>query len=212
VGENAAVSPRRSTVARQILVLQVLVVVVVVIGAVTLAYYDARRSQIAGARDRALAVAVSVADTPQVREALRTAHPSETIQPFAEEVRRDSHTDFVVVMALDRTRYSHPDPSQIGKPFIGDLGTAPDGKPFTQEYTGTLGPSMRAVVPVFADGSRTGRVVALVSVGITMQRIQGALADRLPTIALAAGLVLGTGLLGAWLISRRLRRQTNGLG
>jgi sensor histidine kinase regulating citrate/malate metabolism len=212
VGENAAVSPRRSTVARQILVLQVLVVVVVVVGAVTLAYYDARRSQIAGARDRALAVAVSVADTPQVREALRTAHPSATIQPFAEEVRRDSHTDFVVVMALDRTRYSHPDPSQIGKPFIGDLGTAPDGKPFTQEYTGTLGPSMRAVVPVFADGSRTGRVVALVSVGITMQRIQGALADRLPTIALAAGLVLGTGLLGAWLISRRLRRQTHGLG
>jgi hypothetical protein len=36
VGENAAVSPRRSTVARQILVLQVLVVVVVVVGAVTL--------------------------------------------------------------------------------------------------------------------------------------------------------------------------------
>ena len=70
---------------------------------------------------------------------------------------------------------------------------------------------MRAVVPVFAsDGSR--RVVALVSVGITMQRIQGALADRLPTIALAAALILGTGLFGAWLISRRLRRQTHGLG
>ncbi|WP_254185516.1 ATP-binding protein [Nocardioides panacis] len=207
-------SPRRSTVARQILVLQVLVVVVVVVGAVTLAYYDARRSQIAGARDRALAVAVSVADTPQVREALRTGSPSDTIQPFAEDVRRDSHTDFVVVMALDRTRYSHPDPAQIGKPFIGDLGTAPAGRAFTQEYTGTLGPSMRAVVPVFADGSGAagGRVVALVSVGITMQRIQDALADRLPTIALAAALVLGTGLLGAWLISRRLRRQTHGLG
>ena len=50
------------------------------------------------------------------------------------------------------------------------------------------------------------------SVGITMERIQGALADRLPTIALAAGLILATGLLGAWLISRRLRRQTHGMG
>jgi sensor histidine kinase regulating citrate/malate metabolism len=215
VGENAWVpstrSARSSTVARQILVLQVLVVVVVVVGAVTLAYADARRSQIASARDRALAVAVSVADTPQVRASLRTADPSAGIAPFAEEVRRDSRTDFVVVMALDRTRYSHPSPEQIGRKFIGDLGTAPAGKPFTQEYTGTLGPSMRAVVPVFAsDGSR--RVVALVSVGITMQRIQGALADRLPTIALAAALILGTGLAGAWLISRRLRRQTHGLG
>jgi sensor histidine kinase regulating citrate/malate metabolism len=149
-----------------------------------------------------------------VRDALRSPDPSRAIQPFAEEVRRDSRTDFVVVMALDRTRYSHPDPAQIGKPFIGALGTAPAGRAFTQEYTGTLGPSMRAVVPVFADGSGAagGRVIALVSVGITMQRIQDALADRLPTIALAAALVLGTGLLGAWLISRRLRRQTHGLG
>jgi sensor histidine kinase regulating citrate/malate metabolism len=215
VSHNAWVPPTRparsSTVARQILVLQVLVVVVVVVGAVTLAYADARRSQIASARDRALAVAVSVADTPQVRASLRTADPSAGIAPFAEEVRRDSGTDFVVVMALDRTRYSHPNPDEIGKKFIGDLGTAPDGKPFTQEYTGTLGPSMRAVVPVFDTAGGT-RVVALVSVGITMQRIQGALADRLPTIALASALILATGLLGAWLISRRLRRQTHGLG
>ena len=211
MGHNATVPSRRSTVARQILLLQVLVVVVVVLGAGTLAYADARRTQIASARDRALAVAVSVADTPQVRDALRSPDPSRAIQPFAEEVRRDSRTDFVVVMALDRTRYSHPNPAEIGRPFIGDLGTAPEGRPFTQEYTGTLGPSMRAVVPVFDRRGGT-RVVALVSVGITMERIQDALADRLPTIALAAALILVTGLVGAWLISRRLRRQTHGMG
>ncbi len=86
-------------------------------------------------------------------------------------MRVDTDVDFVVVMALDRTRYSHPDPTQLGKPFVGDLGGAPQGHVFTQEYAGTLGPSMRAVVPVF-DG---GRVVALVSVGITLDRI-----DRRP--------------------------------
>ncbi len=205
------VSSRPSPVARQILLLQVLMVVVVVAGAVALAYADARDTQIAGARDRALAVAVSVADTPQVRRALGTADPSASIQPFAERVRRDSHTDFVVVMSLHRIRYSHPDPAQIGGRFIGDLGGAPRGRPFTQEYTGTLGPSMRAVVPVYAAGAGS-RVVALVSVGITMQRIQDALADRLPPIALAAAVILAVGLLGAWLISRRLRRQTHGMG
>jgi two-component system CitB family sensor kinase len=205
------VSSRPSPVARQILLLQVLMVVVVVAGAVALAYTDARDTQIAGARDRALAVAVSVADTPQVRRALGTADPSASIQPFAERVRRDSHTDFVVVMSLHRIRYSHPDPAQIGGRFIGDLGGAPQGRPFTQEYTGTLGPSMRAVVPVYAAGAGS-RVVALVSVGITMQRIQDALADRLPPIALASAVILAVGLLGAWLISRRLRRQTHGMG
>jgi two-component system CitB family sensor kinase len=205
------VSSRPSPVARQILLLQVLMVVVVVAGAVALAYADARDTQIAGARDRALAVAVSVADTPQVRRALGTADPSASIQPFAERVRRDSHTDFVVVMSLHRIRYSHPDPAQIGGRFIGDLGGAPQGRPFTQEYTGTLGPSMRAVVPVYAAGAGS-RVVALVSVGITMHRIQDALADRLPPIALASAVILAVGLLGAWLISRRLRRQTHGMG
>ena len=161
--------------------------------------------------DRALAVAVAVADTPQVRRALSTPDPSRTLQPFAEQVRRDSRTDFVVVMGLDRTRYSHPNPAEIGGRFVGDLGPAPRGGQFTQEYTGTLGRSMRAVVPVF-DGTGSGRVVALVSVGITAERIQDALADRLPAIGLAAVTILAVGLLGAWLISRRLRRQTHGLG
>ena len=210
-GENAGVprpSRRRSTVARQILVLQVLVVLVVVAGSVALTYTDARRTQVAGARDRSLAVAVAVADTPLVRRALRTPDPSRAIQPFAERVRRDSGTDFVVVMSTRRVRYSHPDPARIGGRFIGDLGTAPSGTPFTEEYTGTLGPSMRAVVPV----ETAGRVVALVSVGITMERIQDALVARLPTIGLAAVGILAAGLLGAWLISRRLRRQTHGMG
>jgi sensor histidine kinase regulating citrate/malate metabolism len=41
----------------------------------------------------------------------------------------------------------------VGGKFIGDLGDAPQGGVFTQEYTGTQGPSVRAVVPVQeADG------------------------------------------------------------
>ena len=51
-------------------------------------------------------------------------------------------------MGLDRIRYTHPNPDNIGKPFVGDLGGAPDGEVFTEQATGTLGPSVRAVVPV----------------------------------------------------------------
>ncbi|MGZ4437880.1 MAG: sensor histidine kinase [Nocardioidaceae bacterium] len=198
-----------STVARQILVLQLLVVLVVVLGALGLAYAEARRSTLAAARQRAVAVAVAVADEPTVRRAVQGPDPSRALQPVAEQVRRDSGTDFVVVMALDRTRYTHPDPAQIGKPFIGDLGGAPRGRVFTQEYVGTLGPSVRAVVPV---RSAAGKVVALVSVGITLDRVDAELASRLPVILLAGLLVLGVGMAGAALIARRLRRQTHGLG
>ena len=194
--------------AQQIFLLQSLMVLAVVVAAVSLAYVDARRAQLDGARDRTVAVAEAVADAPTVRNALRSEDPSRVIQRYAEQVRVDSGTDFVVVMGLDRTRYSHPDPAQLGRSFIGDLGTAPEGEVFTQEYTGTLGPSMRAVVPVFD----RGEVVALVSSGITLDRVERELEPRLVLIAAAALAVLALGAFGAWLISRRLRRQTHGMG
>jgi len=197
-----------SAVAQQILLLQTLTVLVVVVAAVALAYVDAHRTQREQARDQSVAVAEAVADAPTVRNALATGDPSSIIQPYAEQVRVDTGTDFVVVMELDRTRFSHPDPERIGQRFIGDLGSAPDGEVFTQEYAGTLGPSMRAVVPVY-DGQD---VVALVSVGITLQRIDQQLRTRLLPIGLAGLLVLALGSAGAWLISRRLRRQTHGMG
>lgn len=199
---------RKSSVAQQVFLLQTLIVLAVVVAAVALAYLDERRTQRDDARTQSTAVALAVADAPSVLGALKTPEPSELIQPYAERVRLDTGTDFVVVMALDRTRYSHPDPTQIGKKFVGDLGGAPDGEVFTQQFTGTLGPSMRAVVPVFENGE----VVALVSVGITLERIQDALQDRLLPIGIAALLLLGVGSAGAWLISRRLRRQTHGMG
>jgi two-component system CitB family sensor kinase len=199
-------------VARQILVLQVLVVLVVVVVAVALATYDARRNTRDHARDQAVAVAESVADSPTVRAALGTSDPSAILQPYAEDVRVDTAVDFVVVMKLDRTRYSHPNPDLIGKAFVGDLGGAPRGQVFTQEHTGSLGPSERAVVPVWADGRPGSKVVAMVAVGITLDRIDTQLRRSLLGVGLAALAVLAVGLAGAWLINRRLRRQTHGMG
>jgi sensor histidine kinase regulating citrate/malate metabolism len=207
---RAMAAPRRRewSVARQILVLQVLVVLVLVAASLALAAYDARRDARTSATDRAVAVARSVADSPTVLEALATSDPTRLLQPYAERVRQDTGVDFVVVMRPDRTRFTHPEPDRIGEEFIGDLGDAPEGGVFTQEYTGTLGPSMRAVVPVLDEGE----VVALVSVGITVDRVDARLRQDLALALAAAGVVLAAGLLGAWLVARRLRRQTHGLG
>ncbi len=195
-------------VARQILALQVIVVLVLVVASFALAAYDARRDARTTATERAVAVAESVADSPTVVEGVASPSPTDVLQPYAESVRVDTEVDFVVVMALDRTRYTHPDPAQIGRSFVGDLGTAPEGTPFVQEYRGTLGPSVRAVVPV----ERDGVVVALVSAGITLSQIDHDLRGDLLLILLVAAAVLGAGLVGTWLVSRRLRRATHGLG
>ena len=197
--------------ARQILLLQVLVVLVVVVVAVGFATYDARRGAREHAREQAVAVARSVADSPTVRAAFRTPDPCTGLEPYAESVRRDTDVDFVVVMKLDRTRCTHPNPAQIGKHFIGDLGDAPQGGIFTEKNTGTLGASERAVVPVRASDT-DDTVVGLVSVGLTLERIDSQLWRNLLGVGLAGLAVLVMGVSGAWLISRRLRRQTHGMG
>jgi len=197
-----------ASLARQIFLLQTLTVLVLVVVAVALVIVDARRTQLSEAEQQTVAVAEAVAESPTVRAALRSQDRGRVLQTYAERVRRDSGTDFVVVMGLDRTRYSHPDPDLIGQPFIGDLGDAPRGRVFTQEYTGTLGPSVRAVVPVFD----RGEVVALVSSGITLTRIDRELRPHLAAIVGGGVAVLALGAAGSWLISRRLKRQTHGMG
>jgi two-component system, CitB family, sensor kinase len=199
---------RASSVARQILVLQLLVVLIVVLAALALAYLDARADQRRQAGEAALAVATTTADSPQILAALATPEPSAQLQPWAERIRRDTGTDFVVVMSPDGVRYTHPDPSQIGGRYLGSIAEAQRGESHIEQFTGTLGPSVRAIVPV-RDGSA---IVALVAVGITTAAIERSLWPSLIAIAIAAGVVLAAGAVGAWAISRRLNRQTHGLG
>ena len=52
----------------------------------------------------------------------------------------------------------------------------------------------------------------MVSVGITIASIDKQLRNDLELIGISALLVLGVGLAGTWLVGRRLRRQTHGLG
>src|SRR4051812_50170726 len=85
-GSNRARSARagESPVARQILLLQVLVVLVVVVVAVGFATYDARHTTREQARDKAVAVAESLADSPAVRASLVPRGPAcQTLEPHA---------------------------------------------------------------------------------------------------------------------------------
>ncbi len=189
---------------------------VVVAVAVVAAYVQARGSGLDAARDRALSVAVAVAEAPEVREGVTASDPTALLQPYAEAVRTRSGTDFVVVMSPSGRRFTHPDPARIGGQFLGHIDAARRGRTFTETYTGTLGPSVRAVVPVFAPdgGSSSGgqQVVGLVSVGITLKSVGRLLAGQVRGLAAAGALVLSVSATAGWLLSRRLRRQTHGLG
>lgn len=199
---------RRWSVARQLLALQVVIVGVLVSAGATLAYLDAAQAADRRARDTVTAVAATLADAPNVRAAMAVQDPSRELQPFAERVRADSRVDFITIMNLGGIRYTHPNPALIGQKFLGHTVEALAGRLFTETYTGTLGPSVRAVAPVFDEAHR---VVALIAVGITVSAIAAELQQRLQTLIAVAAAVLTVGIVGSYLVSARLRRQTRGV-
>lgn len=200
--------PGRWSLARQLLVLQAAIVGLLVAAGAILAYLDSGRAADDTARQTVTALASSIADSQNVQAALATPQPSRLLQPYAERVRHDTGVDFITIMTPAGIRYTHPNPSRIGGTFVGNTAPAVAGRTFSETYTGTLGPSVRAVAPVFGED---GRVVALVSVGITIRAISAELRQRLISLAVVAAVVLAVGMVGSYLVSARLRRQTRGV-
>ncbi|WP_327009906.1 sensor histidine kinase [Dactylosporangium sp. NBC_01737] len=200
--------PRRWSLARQLLALQTVVISVLMAGGIAGAYLQARRNSLATARETVLAVARTVADDPAVLAALRRPDPAAVLQPLAERIRADTGTTFVVVMSPSGIRYTHPDPAQIGGRFIGHIeGATPTG-PVTETFTGTLGRSVRAVVPILDGGEVRGRV----GVGILLDTVSRGLRQQFPLLLGAAAIALLLAGAGSWLVGRWMRRQTHDLG
>ncbi|MGF6947228.1 serine phosphatase RsbU (regulator of sigma subunit)/PAS domain-containing protein/anti-sigma regulatory factor (Ser/Thr protein kinase) [Streptomyces auratus] len=197
------------TVAGQVFLLQVAIVVLLVAAAIAALVLQSRADGDREARNRSVAVAEAFANAPGIETALKSADPTLILQPRTEAARKRSEVDFIVVMNTQGIRYTHPIPNRIGKKFVGTIKPALAGGVVTERITGTIGPLVQAVVPVFG---RNGKVIGLVSAGITVKRVSGVVDNQFPLLFGAAAGVLLVATGGTALVSRRLRRQTHGLG
>lgn len=202
----AHASDGRSTASR---VFVVLLGAAVVIGALVAVYLvvEAQRGIRAEAERVTAATAISLSASPDVASSLAAGDDdaaTERLEPYAMQVVRAADLDFITVMTVDGVRITHPDVDQIGGRYLGTIPATP--RALTEEFTGTLGPSVRTIVPVVdADGALVGWVAA----GVTTESISETLIRRLPlSLGITAGLVaLGAG--GA-LIARRFTRRIAG--
>ncbi|SDN63676.1 Sensor histidine kinase regulating citrate/malate metabolism [Streptomyces sp. cf386] len=203
--------PRPRSLAAQLFAMQAVLIAVLVAGYAVFTYVsDTGQAEDAAGR-QAMAVAQSIADAPSVREAIRTADPTAELQPYALRVQRDAEVDFVTIMNREGIRWTHPDTEQIGQHFRGHTERALRGEPFTETYTGTLGSSVRAVVPIY-DGGRTPQdVVGMVSAGIRVEAISKRVQDQLTALIGVAAGALALGAIGTYVINARLRRHTHGM-
>ncbi|PKW11715.1 integral membrane sensor protein [Streptomyces sp. 1222.5] len=204
---RAAVTGR--SVAGQVFVLQAVIVLLLVVAAVVAQVLQVRHDSDVEAANRSLAVAETFANAPGTVAALRSPDPTALLQPKAEATREATGVDFVVVMDTDGIRYTHPKPDRIGKKFVGDIAPALAGGTVVEHIEGTIGPLVQVVVPV---KDAAGKVVGLVSSGITTAHVGGAADQQLPLLLAAAAVAMALATAGTALVSRRLLRQTHGLG
>jgi two-component system CitB family sensor kinase len=197
------------SLATRLFAVQLAVILGLTVIAVAVLWVDARSDVEREAAARSLAVAQTIALDPWVERAVSEPTPSTDLQPYAAAIMAETSIDFITIMALDGTRFTHRDPARIGQKFVGTIDQALAGKPFTETYTGTLGPSVRAVAPIM-DSSND--VVALVAAGVTVSTTEVAFGARIGIVIAAAATTAGVAALAAWLLSRYLRRVTWGHG
>ncbi|MDN5659114.1 sensor histidine kinase, partial [Brevibacterium sandarakinum] len=195
--------------ARRLFFLQLALIVIVCAALSVTSYVSTLNSARQATSERVLSIAETLAHDPYVIRSVDASDASAKLQPYALTVISTAEVDFVTIMDRDRTRYTHPDPDQLGKDYIGSIDRALAGQSHIENYVGTLGESVRAIVPVTDE---SGDVRAMVAVGVTVETMSVARAAALPQIIVVGLAAIALGGLGSWILSRYLRRVTLGYG
>ncbi|MFF4036524.1 ATP-binding protein [Streptomyces sp. NPDC001816] len=200
--------PRR--VFSQVLLMQVAIAAGVAVLATGLFLAPLSKQLDQEAMRRALAIAQTTAQDPQIAEGVEHTPPTRSgpVQQEAERIRKATHAEYIVVLDRRWIRWSHPTPSEIGHRVSTSPRDALRGKEVMEIDKGTLGRSARGKVPLY---DADHRIIGAVSVGIAYDSVRARLIGAIPGLFAYAGGALAVGALAAWLISRRVQRQTRDL-
>jgi serine phosphatase RsbU (regulator of sigma subunit)/PAS domain-containing protein/anti-sigma regulatory factor (Ser/Thr protein kinase) len=200
-------SPR--SVVGKLFIFQLVVVLLLAAGALVILVVTLHRDNTRDAENRSLAVAEGFAHAPGIVAAMKSRNPTAVLQPLAAAAVEGSGVDYIGVVNRDGVRYTASTPALIGKRTTQDMAPLLAGRTTRTKDLGVLGPRVRADVPI---RDTDGTVLGAVGAGVRIKSITSAVNRQLPILlcATAAAVALATG--GTALLSRRLLRQTHGMG
>lgn len=159
--------------------------------------------------DKALAVARTLADSPEIRQGLMKKPEESGIQAIAEAVRKRNDMLFIVVTNMQSLRYSHPEAQRIGQPFKGDdILLALDGKENVAINRGFLAKALRVFTPIYDEQHRQ---IGVVSIGLELSRVTEQINNSRGSIIWSVLFGVLVGLLGTWGLVKVLKRILFGL-
>jgi two-component system CitB family sensor kinase len=202
----------RQRLSTQVVIMQIAILVIVMVAGFGVFQLNLQRQLDQQYEQRALTVAETLAAQPNVVNAVVHGHPGGALQHLAMSVRAQTSALFVVITNAQGIRFTHPNPSKIGKPVYDDPEPPSSesfrtGRTWTGLQHGTLGPVAAGKAPLWDGGKLSGEV----SVGFPVDQVARQTAEALPWLAVYLLLVLAVGVLAALGLSRRLKRQTFGL-
>ncbi len=162
-----------------------------------------------GVKETALAVARTLADSPEIKRGLQLPPSSNVIQPLAEKVALRNDLLYAVVTNMQGIRFSHPNPGIIGQRFIGeDLLPALKGNENVAVNRGVLAPALRVFTPVYDERNQQ---IGVVVVGLSLSKVDEQVSHSRWAVmwTLLFSVLMGT--LGTWHLVRVLKRILLGL-
>ena len=155
--------------------------------------------------NRALNIAMTTANRPDVVAGFETENPSDVLQPIAEAVRELSGAQYVVIGNVEGIRYAHPVVERIGEKMVGDDNERAliNGESYISEATGTLGPALRGKTPI---KNEQGEIVGIISVGFLKADISHTFFEYVDSIITIVLLAIILGIIGSTILARSIKK------
>lgn len=162
--------------------------------------------------DKAMLVARTVSNMPEIQNALKNPSQEEAIaniNPLVEEVRIINKASYIVVMDLQRVKYSHPVKAQLGTISRSeDLNAAFSEHYYITKAKGDVGTMVRAFVPILDNQKKQ---IGIVVVAYPLPTLFEIIEQYKNETILVIFITFIFSLFGAYSLGQHIKKQMFGL-
>lgn len=154
--------------------------------------------------NQAMTVAKTTAQKEQIINAFNEQKPSSIIQPITEEIRNSTGAGYVVIGNKDNIRYSHHISKFIGKPMgSSNKKVFENNASIIYEGNGISGRAIKAKTPIY---NKDGEIIGVSSVGFLTTEVEEKVHEYRLKLLQFSTFILIVGIMGAVIISKRVKR------
>lgn len=158
---------------------------------------------------RLLITARTVAEIPLIKTGITEPDGWKTVDPITKRLRIINDITYIVVMDMNRVRYSDPIQDRLGLVFYGkDAEPAFAEHSYTSKVRGEMGTAIRAFVPIMDEEHKQ---IGVVMTGHVLPGIKEILLDQKEYIILTFFLSILFGIWGSWRLAKHMKKQMFGL-